>query len=49
MNGQEAVVRTARTVLPTAEKVNDQPTIDLPTQRMNVHEKTARMLRALLQ
>jgi starvation-inducible DNA-binding protein len=49
VKGQEAVVRTARKVLPTAEKVNDQPTIDLLTQRMNVHEKTAWMLRALLQ
>ena len=49
VKGQEAVVRTARKVLPTAERVNDQPTIDLLTQRMNVHEKTAWMLRALLQ
>ena len=49
VKGQEAVVRTARKVFPTAEKVSDQPTIDLLTQRMNVHEKTAWMLRALLQ
>jgi starvation-inducible DNA-binding protein len=49
VKGQEAVVRTARKILPTAEKVGDQPTIDLLTQRMNVHEKTAWMLRALLQ
>ena len=49
VKGQEAVVRTARTVLPTAEKANDQPTIDLLTQRMNIHEKTAWMLRALLE
>jgi starvation-inducible DNA-binding protein len=49
VKGQEAVVKTARRVFPTAEKVSDQPTIDLLTQRMNVHEKTAWMLRALLQ
>ena len=49
VKGQEAVVRTARSVLPTAEKANDQPTIDLLTQRMNTHEKTAWMLRALLE
>lgn len=41
VKGQEAVVRTARKVFPTAEKASDQPTIDLLTQRMNVHEKTA--------
>jgi len=46
--GQEAVVRTARELLPTAEKCNDQPTLDLLTQRMQVHEKTAWMLRTLL-
>lgn len=49
VKGQEAVVRTARSVLPIAEKSNDQPTIDLLTQRMNIHEKTAWMLRALLE
>jgi starvation-inducible DNA-binding protein len=49
IKGQEAVVRTARKALPAAEKASDQPTIDLITQRMNVHEKTAWMLRALLQ
>lgn len=49
VKGQEAVVRTARKVFPTAEKASDQPTIDLLTQRMNVHEKTAWMLRALLE
>jgi starvation-inducible DNA-binding protein len=49
VKGQEAVVRTARGVLPVAEKANDQPTIDLLTQRMNIHEKTAWMLRALLE
>jgi starvation-inducible DNA-binding protein len=45
---QEAVVRTAREVFPLAEKANDQPTADLLTQRMQVHEKTAWMLRSML-
>ncbi len=48
VDGQEAVVRTARSILPVAERANDQPTIDLLTQRMQVHEKTAWMLRSLL-
>jgi starvation-inducible DNA-binding protein len=48
VDGQEAVVRTARQVLPIAEKASDQVTIDLLTQRMQVHEKTAWMLRSLL-
>ena len=46
--GQEAVVRTAREVFPTAEQAGDEPTADLLTQRMQVHEKTAWMLRSLL-
>jgi starvation-inducible DNA-binding protein len=46
--GQEAVARTARSVLPLAEDANDQPTLDLLTQRLNVHEKNAWMLRSLL-
>ena len=46
--GQEAVARTARGVLPLAERANDQPTLDLLTQRLNVHEKNAWMLRSLL-
>ncbi|MBX7230538.1 MAG: DNA starvation/stationary phase protection protein [Bdellovibrionales bacterium] len=49
IEGQETVVRTARSILPNAEKVNDEPTVDLLTQRMQVHEKTAWMLRSLLQ
>lgn len=49
VQGQEAVVRTARKVLPTAAEVNDEPTVDLLTQRMQVHEKNAWMLRSLLQ
>src|SRR5437868_9430177 len=48
VEGQEAVVRTARKVFPAAEKVSDEPTADLLTQRMQVHEKNAWMLRSLL-
>jgi starvation-inducible DNA-binding protein len=48
VKGQEAVVRTAREVFPAAERANDQPTADLLTQRMQVHEKNAWMLRSLL-
>jgi len=46
--GAETVVRTAREVFPTAEKAGDEPTCDLLTQRMQLHEKTAWMLRATL-
>ena len=49
VEGQEAVIRTARTVFPVAEKANDQPTLDLLTQRMHIHEKNAWMLRSLLE
>ncbi|MBW4693604.1 MAG: DNA starvation/stationary phase protection protein [Lyngbya sp. HA4199-MV5] len=49
VEGQEAVVRTARSIFPTLEQVNDEPTADLLTQRMQVHEKTAWMLRSLLE
>jgi starvation-inducible DNA-binding protein len=49
VEGQEAVVRTAREVLPIAEKVGDQPTVDLLSARMEVHEKNAWMLRSLLE
>ncbi len=48
VDGQEAVVRTARQVFPTAEKAGDEPTCDLLTQRMQTHEKTAWMLRSML-
>lgn len=48
VQGQEAVVRTARDLFPIADKANDQPTLDLLTRRMEVHEKNAWMLRALL-
>lgn len=46
--GQEAVVRTARQVFPLADEAHDEPTADLLTQRMQVHEKNAWMLRSLL-
>jgi starvation-inducible DNA-binding protein len=49
VEGQEAVVRTAREILPIAEKVGDQPTVDLLSARMEVHEKNAWMLRSLLE
>ncbi len=49
MEGQEAVVRTARSIFPVVERVHDEPTADLLTQRMQVHEKTAWMLRSLLE
>jgi starvation-inducible DNA-binding protein len=42
------VARTARAVFPAAEKAGDEPTADLLTQRMQIHEKTAWMLRSLL-
>ncbi len=47
--GQEAVVRTAREIFPAIETANDEPTADLLTNRMQIHEKTAWMLRSLLQ
>jgi DNA-binding ferritin-like protein (oxidative damage protectant) len=49
VEGHEAVARTARQVFPTAEQANDQPTADLLTQRLQIHEKTAWMLRSLLE
>jgi starvation-inducible DNA-binding protein len=48
IEGQEAVVRTAREALSVADAANDQPTLDLLTQRMQIHEKNAWMLRSLL-
>jgi len=47
--GHEAVARTARALLAVTERANDQPTADLLTQRLALHEQTAWMLRALLQ
>ena len=46
--GQETVARTARSIFPVAEAANDEPTADLLTQRLQVHEKTAWMLRSML-
>ncbi len=47
--GQEAVARTARAAFKVANAADDQPTADLLTQRMEVHEKNAWMLRVLLE
>lgn len=47
--GHEAVIRTARSIFLIAEKSSDQVTMDLLTQRMQIHEKTAWMLRSLLE
>jgi len=49
VEGHETVARTAREVFRAAEGASDQPTCDLLTQRMQVHEKTAWMLRSLLE
>ncbi len=46
--GQETVTRTARSIFPVVDKANDEPTADLLTQRMQLHEKNAWMLRSLL-
>jgi starvation-inducible DNA-binding protein len=48
LEGHEAVVRTARAAVPVAENANDEVTMDLLTQRLQFHEKTAWMLRSLL-
>ena len=48
-DGHEAVARTARGIFPVADKANDEPTADLLTQRLTVHEQTAWMLRAVLE
>ena len=49
VEGNEAVVRTARSIFPEVDKAHDEPTADLLTQRMQVHEKNAWMLRSLLE
>lgn len=49
VKGHEACAKTARSVFPKAEAAGDEPTADLLTQRMQVHEKTAWMLRSLLE
>ena len=48
VSGHEAVARTARAAFPAAEKAGDESTCDLLTQRLQIHEKTAWMLRSLL-
>ena len=47
--GQETVTRTARRMFPLVDKASDEPTADLLTQRMQIHEKNAWMLRSLLE
>jgi len=49
LEGHEIVIQTARRVFPAAEQAGDQATMDLLTQRLQLHEKTAWMLRALLE
>ena len=49
VEGQESVCRTARSIFPVVEKASDEPTADLLTQRLQLHEKTAWMLRSLLE
>ena len=49
VQGHEAVARTARQLFPVVDKAGDEPTADLLTQRLTVHEQTAWMLRSLLE
>lgn len=49
VQGHETVCRTARSLFPLADAASDEPTADLLTQRLQVHEKTAWMLRSLLE
>ena len=49
VDGHEAVARTARSLFPLADQAGDEPTADLLTQRLTVHEQTAWMLRSLLE
>ncbi|MGH8222979.1 MAG: Dps family protein [Woeseiaceae bacterium] len=48
VTGQETIVRTARAAFPAADEAHDEPTADLLTQRMQLHEKNAWMLRSML-
>ena len=48
LQAQEAVIRTARSIYPLADKASDETTADLLTQRLQLHEKTAWMLRSLI-
>lgn len=49
VDGQQTVVRTARSLFPVVEAAGDEATADLLTQRIQLHEKTAWMLRSLLE
>ena len=49
VNAHETVAKTARAIFPIVDEVNDQPTADLITQRLEIHEKTAWMLRSTLE
>ena len=49
VTGHEAVARTARGLFPLADKAGDEPTADLLTQRLTIHEQSAWMLRSLLE
>lgn len=49
VNAHETVAKTARAIFPIVDEVNDQPTADLITQRLEIHEKTAWMLRSILE
>jgi starvation-inducible DNA-binding protein len=49
VHAQEATAKTARSLFPIIEKANDQPSADLITQRIDIHEKTAWMLRSMLE
>ncbi len=49
VEGQESVVRTARSIFPIVDEAHDEPTADLLTQRMQLHEKNAWMLRSMLE
>jgi starvation-inducible DNA-binding protein len=48
VTGHETVIKTARNLIPTADKAGDEVSLDLITQRLQIHEKTAWMLRSLL-
>ena len=48
IEAHEVVINTARGVLPAADEANDQVTMDLLTQRLQIHEKTVWMLRSLI-
>ncbi|UDF36393.1 UNVERIFIED_ORG: DNA starvation/stationary phase protection protein [Shinella sp. XGS7] len=49
MEGHEGAARTARSLFPLVDKASDEPSADLLTQRLTVHEQTAWMLRSLLE